>query len=162
MTIKYLLQQISSLILPFTVLILIPAAIEKNWTISSVPIFTAGILVVLAGTFLLTINIRSFITIRKGTLAPWFPTGKLIVIGIYGYVRNPMISGVLTILLGESIAISSIRIFAWMILFFIINNLFFLIYEEPNLRKRFGQNYLEYQKEVPRWIPRLNRLKAKS
>ncbi len=161
MTIKYLLQQISSLILPFTVLILIPAAIEKNWTISSVPIFTAGILVVLAGTFLLTITIRSFITIGKGTLAPWFPTGKLIVTGIYGYVRNPMISGVLTILLGESIAISSTRIFAWMILFFIINNLFFLIYEEPNLRKRFGQNYLEYQKEVPRWIPRLNRRKAK-
>ena len=161
---NYLLKQISSLILPVTVLILVPAAIEKDMAIKSIPAFVAGILVMLAGTLLLCLTIYNFITIGKGTLAPWFPTGKLIVTGVYRYVRNPMISGVTIILLGESIAVLSLKIFYWMILFFLINNLFFLVFEEPNLEKRFGKEYIDYKRKVPRWIPRLKpdqRLKDK-
>jgi protein-S-isoprenylcysteine O-methyltransferase Ste14 len=154
MSTKYLLKQISSLILPVTVLILVPAAIEKDITIKNIPAFVAGVLLMLAGALLLCLTIYNFIIIGKGTLAPWFPTGKLIVTGVYRYVRNPMISGVLIILLGESIAILSLSIFAWMILFFLINNVFFLVYEEPNLGKRFGKDYLDYKKNIPRWIPR--------
>jgi protein-S-isoprenylcysteine O-methyltransferase Ste14 len=99
-------------------------------------------------------TISSFIKIGKGTLAPWSPPRRLIICGMYGYVRNPMILGVLTILIGETISILSLNIFIWAIVFFIINNVFFFAYEEPNLEKKFGDEYKEYKKNVPRWLPR--------
>jgi protein-S-isoprenylcysteine O-methyltransferase Ste14 len=110
----------------------------------------------------MTITISTFIKIGKGTLAPWSPPEKLIVGGMYGYVRNPMIMGVLTVLTGESIAILSFNIFIWTVIFFIINNILFVLYEEPNLEKRFGNEYREYKNNVPRWIPRLKPFKPES
>jgi protein-S-isoprenylcysteine O-methyltransferase Ste14 len=100
------------------------------------------------------ITISIFIRIGKGTLAPWSPTKKLVITGIYRYVRNPMIIGVLIVLIGESISILSLKILIWALIFFIINNIYFLFYEEPDLEKRFGNDYKEYKKNVPRWIPR--------
>jgi protein-S-isoprenylcysteine O-methyltransferase Ste14 len=44
---------------------------------------------------------------------------------------------------------------AWAILVFIINTVYFIFSEEPGLQKRFGEEYVEYKKNVPRWIPRL-------
>jgi protein-S-isoprenylcysteine O-methyltransferase Ste14 len=66
-----------------------------------------------------------------------------------------MISGVLMTLLGESVVFGSIGIFIWFLLFFIINHIYFIYSEEPGLERRFGQEYLEYKKNVPRWVPRL-------
>jgi protein-S-isoprenylcysteine O-methyltransferase Ste14 len=74
---------------------------------------------------------------------------------MYRYVRNPMIIGVIIVLIGESIAILSFKIFIWVTIFFIMNNIYFLLYEEPDLLKKFGDEYSEYKKNVPRWIPRL-------
>ena len=66
-----------------------------------------------------------------------------------------MISSVLAILLGETIAFGSLGIFIWFLLFFGINNVYFVLSEEPGLEKRFGEDYRIYKKNVPRWIPRL-------
>jgi protein-S-isoprenylcysteine O-methyltransferase Ste14 len=96
-----------------------------------------------------------FIRFGRGTIAPWNPTRKLVVSGLYLHVRNPMIIGVLTALLGESLIFHSVQIFTWLIAFFIINNIYFVLSEEPGLTKRFGEEYLEYKRNVPRWIPRL-------
>jgi protein-S-isoprenylcysteine O-methyltransferase Ste14 len=49
-------------------------------------------------------TIRLFLTIGKGTLAPWKPTQRVVVEGVYRHVRNPMISGVCFILLGDPMA----------------------------------------------------------
>jgi protein-S-isoprenylcysteine O-methyltransferase Ste14 len=100
----------------------------------------------------MVMTISAFMIKGKGTLAPWSPTKKLIVDGMYGYVRNPMIMGVLAVLTGESIAIMSINIFSWTIIFFIINHFYFLLLEEPLLLKKFGKEYLEYKKHVKRWM----------
>lgn len=159
MNIKPTLKQLSSLILPVTVLILVPLWIEKDISIKNNFAFAAGILVILTGLTVMIVTISSFVTIGKGTLAPWFPTGKLVVTGLHAYVRNPMIIGVLTVLLGESAAILSRPILVWLILFFLINNLYFLLFEEPNLERRFGKDYLDYKKKVPRWIPNLKQYK---
>ena len=70
--------------------------------------------------------------IGKGTLAPWDATTKLVTEGIYGHTRNPMISGVLVTLLGESILFGSIDILIWFIAFFIGNTLYFRFSEEPD------------------------------
>jgi protein-S-isoprenylcysteine O-methyltransferase Ste14 len=118
--------------------------------------FTSGIglALILLGLIIMVLTISSFIKIGKGTLAPWSPTKKMIIVGLYAYVRNPMILGVLIVLMGESILFLSLSIFAWAVIFFIINNIYFSLFEEPGLRNRFGDEYLEYKRNVPRWIPR--------
>ncbi|MBS1657394.1 MAG: isoprenylcysteine carboxylmethyltransferase family protein [Bacteroidetes bacterium] len=148
-----LLKHLFSLILPVTVLILVPLWIEDDFSINNIYALIGGSILILAGLLVIVLTISAFIRIGKGTLAPWSPTKKLVVTGIYAHVRNPMISGVLTVLLGESLAILSLSIFIWAIAFFIINNIYFLMYEEPNLGERFGEDYRQYKSKVPRWIP---------
>jgi protein-S-isoprenylcysteine O-methyltransferase Ste14 len=150
---KNVAKQIISLILPVTVLILIPLFIEKNISIKHMVTFLTGLIFIVSGLFMMIVTIASFIRVGKGTLAPWDPPKKLITTGIYGYVRNPMIIGVMTALIGESIAILSLKIAIWAIIFFILNSLYFVMYEEPNLENRFGEEYKEYKKNVPGWIP---------
>ena len=67
-----------------------------------------------------------------------------------------MISGVLTILFGETILLGSPPLFYWFAIFFFINALYIPLVEERGLERRFGTEYLEYKKNVPRWIPRMN------
>ena len=149
------LKRLFSLILPITVLVLVPLAIESKWTVLVDIEFMIGIILAAAGLAVLGITASMFFRIGNGTIAPWSPTRKLVVGGLYLYVRNPMITGVLTALLGESLIFHSVPIFEWLIAFFVINNLYFLMSEEPGLAKRFGEEYLEYKRNVPRWIPRL-------
>jgi protein-S-isoprenylcysteine O-methyltransferase Ste14 len=152
---KNLIKQIFSFILPFTVLVIVPLCIEKNRSVQvSIHLF-AGLSVILVGLTIIVITISSFIRIGKGTLAPWSPTKKLVVKGLYKYVRNPMILGVFTVLLGEALSLWSQNILIWAGAFFIINTIYFIIYEEPDLEKRFGDEYREYKKQVPRWLPRV-------
>jgi protein-S-isoprenylcysteine O-methyltransferase Ste14 len=101
------------------------------------------------------ITIRLFIQIGKGTLAPWEPTKKLVAAGIYRHTRNPMITGVTAILLGETVATGSAGLLVWAVLFFILNTVYFKLSEEPGLEARFGDDYVEYRKNVPMWLPRI-------
>jgi len=156
MTAKNFLRQILSLILPITTIIVVPLLIESNFFITFDILSFIGIVFLLSGFILLCITITMFIRIGRGTLAPWSPTSKLVVGGIYAHVRNPMITGVMIILFGESMIFHSLNIFIWFVVFFIVNYIYFILSEEPGLAKRFGKDYLEYKKNVPRWIPRLN------
>jgi protein-S-isoprenylcysteine O-methyltransferase Ste14 len=65
-----------------------------------------------------------------------------------------MISGVLCVLIAEGLLLKSVNIFYWALFFFTINYIYFIVKEEPDLVKRFGEAYKEYRKNVPRWIPR--------
>jgi protein-S-isoprenylcysteine O-methyltransferase Ste14 len=104
---------------------------------------------------LLVVTIRLFIRIGKGTLAPWDPTQKLVTEGVYGHVRNPMISGVSSMVLGESILLGSRIVLAWFFIVVIAHTIYFKLSEEPGLVKRFGNDYRRYRANVPMWIPRL-------
>jgi protein-S-isoprenylcysteine O-methyltransferase Ste14 len=157
-----LVKQLSSFILPVTVSIVVPLLIEKNISAENLPALIVGVIIMLSGLVVMFFTISSFIKIGKGTLAPWSPTQKLVISGLFAYVRNPMIMGVLTVLIGESVAILSINIFTWAVHFFLINNIFFSLYEEPDLEKKFGEEYREYKKNVPRWIPRTTPFKPKA
>ena len=147
------------LALPVTVTIVVPAYIlasTKQFAppnffqiVFAAPFFGIGLVL-----FYKTVSL--FATIGQGTLAPWDPTRKLVIRGIYRHVRNPMISGVLAILLGEAILFGSLALFVWFVVFFIMNAIYLPLSEEPGLERRFGNDYLEYQKNVPRWIPRLD------
>jgi len=156
---KNVIRQIGSLILPFTVLVVVPLLIEKDLRIKSLPAFIFGVYVLCLGLLVMILTIAAFIRKGNGTLAPWNPTKKLVKGGLYSYVRNPMIMGVMTVLSGESITLLSKNIFIWTLLFFLINNFYFVWIEEPLLAKKFGKEYLDYRKHVRRWIPRFRSFK---
>jgi protein-S-isoprenylcysteine O-methyltransferase Ste14 len=87
--------------------------------------------------------------------APWAPPEKLVVLGPYRHVRNPMNSGMLLILGAEALLIGSWQLAVWMGVFFAVCAVYFPCYEEPGLERRFGAAYRQYRANVPRWIPRL-------
>jgi protein-S-isoprenylcysteine O-methyltransferase Ste14 len=117
--------------------------------------FWVGLCAVVVGLILLIWTITLFARLGRGTLAPWEPTKRLVVRGPYRYARNPMITGVLFILLGEALVFQSWPIAIWIVFFFMINAIYFPLVEEKDLERRFGEEYVLYGKNVPRWIPRL-------
>jgi protein-S-isoprenylcysteine O-methyltransferase Ste14 len=167
MTIKTMLRglidQLLSLLLPFIVLVLIPFLVERNLEIITVRsqglwpfiMFSAGLILMVAGLAGIALTVGLFIHIGKGTLAPWSPPKRLVVTGPYAYVRNPMITSVVAVLLGEALFFGSWRILAWAVLVFVVNHLYFILSEEPGLARRFGEEYGDYKRNVPRWLPRL-------
>jgi protein-S-isoprenylcysteine O-methyltransferase Ste14 len=92
----------------------------------------------------------------RGTPAPFIPPQRLVVVGFYRFVRNPMYVGFFTgwvglwVVLGRA---SRGAVVAALVAILAVV-LFVRLYEEPTLRKMFGAEYEEYCKNVPRWIPR--------
>ena len=95
-----------------------------------------------------------FARVGQGTLAPWDPTRRLVAVGPYRHVRNPMISGVAGMLLGEALAFGSWVVAGWALAFVLVNHIYFVVSEEPGLARRFGESYATYRANVPRWLPR--------
>lgn len=121
---------------------------------------TLGGLLILAGLALVTWCVSLFARVGKGTLAPWDPTSNLVAVGPYRYTRNPMITGVATILVGEAVLFGSWHLALWALTFILLNHVHFLLVEEPGLERRFGDSYREYKHAVPRWIPHIRRRSA--
>lgn len=109
-----------------------------------------------AGFVLATWTVALFFLFGKGTPAPWAPPKHLVVIGPYRFVRNPMMLGVLMLLLGEALILSSTAIALWFATAFALIHLMVVFYEEPGLKKRFGEDYTLYQAHVGRWLPRFS------
>jgi protein-S-isoprenylcysteine O-methyltransferase Ste14 len=152
------------LILPTTVTIIVPTWILRTFAERDTrwpPVWwswlprSLGVVVTAAGLALLTWCVSLFVRVGKGTLAPWDPTSNLVAVGPYRYTRNPMITGVCTILTGEALTVGSWRLALWALTFIVFNHIHFLLIEEPGLEERFGEPYLEYKQRVPRWIPRV-------
>jgi protein-S-isoprenylcysteine O-methyltransferase Ste14 len=151
-------------LLPVMVLVVIPAIIvystrsyNPGWSLPvplQIMLVVLGLFFALAGLRLLVQTISLFITRGQGTLAPWDPTRRLVVEGVYRRVRNPMISGVIFILLGETLVIGSVPLVYWLFGFMLANFTYMPLVEEPGLERRFGEDYQLYKKNVPRWIPR--------
>lgn len=119
-----------------------------------IPKALAGAALIFYGFRLWLETVRLFAAIGRGTLAPWDPTRRLVVRGPYLRVRNPMISAVAFVLLGEAIVLGSPAILVWFGAFALLNAIFIPLAEEPGLVRRFGEDYEEYRRNVPRWIPR--------
>ena len=122
------------------------------WTRVALPV--AGGVLIVAGLWLFVLTLWTFVTIGRGTLAPWNPTQRLVVTGVYRYVRNPMITGVSLILVGETLMAASLPLAGWCAFFVLVNAIYIPLVEEPGLVRRFGAEYEEYRRHVPRWLPR--------
>lgn len=92
-----------------------------------------------------------------GTPVPIAPPKKLVVVGFYRYVRNPMYVGFLVGWVGLWVVFgqADLAVIAVACLVALGVHLFVMFYEEPHLRKLFGAEYEEYCRNVRRWIPRI-------
>lgn len=154
---------IAILVLPVTVVVIVPVWIARRTslvvtlpsTLLQWTTFGLGLGVLIMGVILFVSCLARFARDGSGTLAPWDPPRHLVVRGPYEYVRNPMISGVVLILVAEGMLLRSIPHLTWAGAFAVLNAVYIPLLEEPALRARFGQEYQEYASHVPRLIPRL-------
>ncbi len=153
------------LLLPFLVVVGVPygllhtfAAGDTRWPDGALSVWlprSAGVGLLVAGLALFGWCVSLFARVGQGTLAPWDPTRNLVAVGPYRLVRNPMISGVALLLIGQALLWGSWLLGLWAGLFVLINHVYFVLAEEPGLERRFGENYHLYKANVPRWVPRL-------
>ena len=144
-------------ILPVTVTGLIPLAVvlaTGAWRDAVAASIVPGAVLYAAGISML-IRTTGLFDRHHGSLAPWNPPTELVVVGPYRYCRNPMITGIYTMLLGETAAFRSPWVGAWCATFVIGMTSHIVFQEEPLLRKRFGEPYDRYCRDVPRWLPRI-------
>jgi protein-S-isoprenylcysteine O-methyltransferase Ste14 len=133
------------------------AQVDSRWSTGSLLAWVMrglGAILLLAGLALFCWCVALFARVGQGTLAPWDPTQRLVAVGPYRYVRNPMITGVATVLGGLALFMGSWVLAVWFAVFVAFNFAYFVLVEEPGLEHRFGEPYREYKARVPRWIPR--------
>jgi protein-S-isoprenylcysteine O-methyltransferase Ste14 len=150
-----LLPGISAGVIPALIAVL--GGVDVGWGFAGawqiLPV-AGGATLIGTGLLLMYRTITLFARVGEGTLAPWDPPRTLVVRGPYRFVRNPMITGLLVVLIGEAALLGSPGILVWAVVFFGINMVWFPRVEEPRLMQRFGSAYEEYRRHVPRWVPR--------
>jgi protein-S-isoprenylcysteine O-methyltransferase Ste14 len=122
-----------------------PAAIEVQQV--------AGMVIGAAGAAVALRCIFTFASIGRGTPAPFDPPLRLVIQGPYRFVRNPMYIGAGLALASAALFYESCPLLGYTGLFFLATHLFVVWYEEPTLRRTFGQEYEAYCRQVRRWRP---------
>lgn len=144
-----------TMLFPGTVTVIIPYYILKAAGENELPPLTVQtiffLITGLAGAVILLYCIWGFAFYGKGTLAAIDPPKVLMVRGFYRHTRNPMYLAVLCILISEAICFNSINILIYAAAVFLAFYLFVIFYEEPHLKKVFGDEYTEFIKTIPRW-----------
>jgi protein-S-isoprenylcysteine O-methyltransferase Ste14 len=95
-----------------------------------------------------------FAVVGRGTPGPWDAPRRFVAVGPYRLVRNPIYISALLVVLGEAWLFLSAPLFVYAIVLAVGVHLFVVGYEEPTLRRTFGDTYAHYLRTVPRWIPR--------
>ena len=124
-----------------------PAAIEVRQL--------AGMVLGAAGAAVALWCIFTFVSIGRGTPAPFDPPRRLVIQGPYRFVRNPMYIGAGLALASAALFYESLPLLAYTGLFFVATHLFVVWYEEPTLQRTFGHEYEAYCGQVGRWWPSL-------
>lgn len=136
---------------------LLPPGARPQWSGFGLP----GLLLLAAGACVyLWCAFWAFAWVGHGTPAPMDPPRRLVVHGLYRFVRNPMYLGVSGIIIGQAVLFRSIVLVEYWLVWGLFVFLFVLSYEEPTLRRKFGADYDAYCREVPRWLPRFPRVKG--
>jgi protein-S-isoprenylcysteine O-methyltransferase Ste14 len=96
--------------------------------------------------------VRDFYVSGKGTLAPWAPPSRLVVVGLYRYTRNPMYVAVLLMLVGWAWSFDSLGLLAYAVVVATAFHLRVALGEEPWLARTYGNEWQQYASRVPRWF----------
>lgn len=114
----------------------------------------AGGFVLVAGLIVLVHAFARFVVEGIGTPAPVAPTERLVVGGLYRYVRNPMYLAVAATIVGQALVLGHLSLLLYAAAFVGVTTAFVRGYEEPTLERRYGEQYERYRRTVPGWWPR--------
>jgi len=143
-----------TIVVPGTGAVLVPWWILSRQDGAGGSVQWAALVVIAAGALLYLACVRVFAVVGRGTPGPWDAPRSLVVVGPYRWVRNPIYLAAFTVVLGEAWLVLSTSLVVYAVVMVIFVNLWVIGYEEPHLRRRFGDSYREYQRTVRRWIPR--------
>jgi protein-S-isoprenylcysteine O-methyltransferase Ste14 len=118
------------------------------------PLRVVGLLLLAAGVIALLHAFLRFVVEGLGTPAPIAPTERLVVGGLYRYVRNPMYLAVAATIVGQALLLGQPILLLYAVAFAVAVAAFVHWYEEPTLRRQFGEEYESYRRAVPGWWPR--------
>lgn len=145
-----------TILVPGTVAILIPRWLMGGYVVPpSGPMTWLGVVLFLCGAAIYFRCAWEFAARGLGTPAPMAPTQFLVTTALHRYVRNPMYIGVAMAILGQAVLFRSVHVAEYAGVMLLIAHIFVVFYEEPTLRRQFGESYEEYRQKIPRWIPRL-------
>lgn len=119
-----------------------------------------GLMLIIAGVPGVVDSFARFALQGLGTPAPIAPTQKLVVTGLYRYVRNPIYVGVAAVIFGQALLFGDQRLLWYAALLWLFFHVWVLVVEEPTLKETFGAQYEDFRANVPRWIPRLTPWRA--
>lgn len=144
-----------SIFVPGTVAILVPRWLMGSyvWLASRLSTWL-GLVLFLAGAAIYFRCAWEFAVRGLGTPAPIAPTQFLVTTALHRYVRNPMYLGVALAILGQAVIFRSLHVAEYAAVMLLIAHVFVVLYEEPTLKRQFGESYEEYRNKVPRWWPR--------
>lgn len=149
--------------IPVTLVVLMPLWLAWRYGVAYAPpggitdavVQAIGIAFMVLGAALLGSSLYQIARRARDELAPWDPPRRLMIRGPYRRVRNPMLSGVLFLLVGEACLFQSWLYAAVAAVFLLISLVFVPLLEEPQLEARFGDDYRRYRQHVWRFLPRL-------
>jgi protein-S-isoprenylcysteine O-methyltransferase Ste14 len=144
---------------PGTVVGLVPWWITR-WRLDPplpgiLPLRFAGVALLAAGAFAILDSFVRFVVRGRGTPAPPLPPTRLVATGLYRHVRNPMYLAILGAVAGQALLFGSVALLAYALALWGAFHAFVIGYEEPRLRRTFGEEYGAFVASVPRWLPRL-------
>ena len=118
------------------------------------PVRAAGLIILVLGVIVLVQAFARFAAEGRGTPAPVAPTGRLVIGGLYRYVRNPMYLAVVAVITGQGLALGQPVLLGYAAAVWVTVASFVRCYEEPALARQFGEQYRAYRRAVPAWRPR--------
>ena len=119
------------------------------------PLRLAGLIMLILGSIVLVQAFIRFVAEGRGTPAPVAPTERLVIGGLYRYVRNPMYLAVVAAIIGQGMALGQPVLLGYAAAVWLTVASFVRWYEEPTLAHRFGAQYQAYRRAVPAWRPRI-------
>ena len=148
------------LLAPGVVVGLIPWLLTGGWQVREplsywAPVRVLGGVLLVAGLIALVRAFVRFVVEGFGTPAPVAAPERLVVGGVYRYVRNPMYVAVLAAIVGQALLLGRLGLLLYAGAAWLVVAAFVRWYEEPTLACRFGADYEVYRRAVPAWWPRL-------
>lgn len=116
--------------------------------------YYAGLVIAIAGALLALYCIYLFMAVGRGTLSPAYPTRRLVDRSVYRWSRNPMYIGILMVLAGQMLYTGYWELGLYALVVFGVFHLYVTRFEEPRLRRDFGDEYARYCRRVNRWLGR--------
>jgi len=143
-----------TIIAPGTVAVLVPLTLAADTSPANRGTLVIALILFGLGVSVYTWCLWDFASFGRGTPAPLDAPRKLVIRGLYRFVRNPMYLGVLTVILGWAAFFEAVSLALYAVVVFACFHTVIRLYEEPHLRREYGDEYVAYSARAGRWLPR--------